>query len=165
MLFMNMLECFLRVRQVMRLTSPHRVFVSSHSTHTGPHPPSAVPERNRHARWVPAREVDSPHQQDADAVSDDCQSPERKVTRVLSVCGRGELTFELGRRPIFHRVCDVHSQMNFIQRQLEDRDFPVYRIDGSVDQQTRILMISEFKRAASNAVFVIQVRRQWVGCR
>lgn len=48
--------------------------------------------------------------------------------------------------------------MNYIQRQLEDRDFPVFRIDGSVDQETRILMIAEFKKAASNAVFVIQVK-------
>jgi SNF2 family DNA or RNA helicase len=48
--------------------------------------------------------------------------------------------------------------MNYIQRQLEDREHPVYRIDGSVDQQTRILMISEFKKASTNAVFVIQVK-------
>ena len=54
--------------------------------------------------------------------------------------------------------CQFVEEMNYIQRQLEDREYPVYRIDGSVDQQTRILMISEFKKASTNAVFVIQVK-------
>jgi SNF2 family DNA or RNA helicase len=45
--------------------------------------------------------------------------------------------------------------MNYIQSQL---DCPVFRIDGSVSKDLRDQQIKEFRKASSDAVFIIQIK-------
>jgi SNF2 family DNA or RNA helicase len=51
--------------------------------------------------------------------------------------------------------CQFRGEMNYIQSQLKG---PVFRIDGSVPKEDRVSQIEGFKKAASGAVFIIQIR-------
>jgi SNF2 family DNA or RNA helicase len=51
--------------------------------------------------------------------------------------------------------CQFRGEMNYIQKQL---DCPVFRIDGSVPKEERVKQIEGFKKAASGAVFIIQIK-------
>lgn len=56
--------------------------------------------------------------------------------------------------------CQFVGEMNYIQSNLER---PTFRIDGSVSGDERVNRISQFKRAPSNAVFIIQIKSGGVG--
>jgi|TARA_B110000977_G_scaffold13286_1_gene16817 SNF2 family DNA or RNA helicase len=51
--------------------------------------------------------------------------------------------------------CQFRGEMNHIQKNLTR---PVYRIDGSVPKDERVRQISEFKKAAPGAIFIIQIK-------
>lgn len=51
--------------------------------------------------------------------------------------------------------CQFKGEMNYIQKNL---DGPVFRIDGSVPKEERVKQIEGFKKAASNASFIIQIK-------
>ena len=51
--------------------------------------------------------------------------------------------------------CQFKGEMNHIQKNL---DGPVFRIDGSVPKEERVKQIEGFKKAASNASFIIQIK-------
>lgn len=50
-----------------------------------------------------------------------------------------------------------------IQAMLVHHDFPVFRLDGNVDSAERVVRIEAFRKAESNAVFLIQIRAGGVG--
>lgn len=51
-----------------------------------------------------------------------------------------------------------HAESGFIQRRAKSMGWPVFRIDGSVDEEGRVAQIEGFRRAKSRAVFVIQIK-------
>lgn len=51
-----------------------------------------------------------------------------------------------------------HAESDHIKKVLTDLGFPVFRIDGSVDEAGRVNQISKFKKAPSRAVFLIQIK-------
>ena len=55
------------------------------------------------------------------------------------------------------------GEMDHIQELLAAEGIPVFRIDGSVPNEQRELRIANFKKAARNAVFLIQVKAGGVG--
>jgi len=53
--------------------------------------------------------------------------------------------------------CQFRGEMNYIQQQLS-AFCTVFRIDGSVPKEERVRQIEGFKKAASGAVFIIQIK-------
>lgn len=51
-----------------------------------------------------------------------------------------------------------HAESNHIENTLTRMGFPVFRIDGSVDEAGRIYQINQFKKASQRAVFLIQIK-------
>jgi SNF2 family DNA or RNA helicase len=51
--------------------------------------------------------------------------------------------------------CQFRGEMDYIQSQL---DQPIFRIDGSVPKEERDRQVTLFKKAPSNAVFIIQIK-------
>jgi SNF2 family DNA or RNA helicase len=51
-----------------------------------------------------------------------------------------------------------HAESDHIKKVLTEMGFPVFRIDGSVDEAGRVNQISKFKKAPSRAVFLIQIK-------
>lgn len=51
-----------------------------------------------------------------------------------------------------------HAEADHIQSVLKELGYPVFRIDGSVDEAARVNQISKFKKASQRAVFLIQIK-------
>lgn len=51
-----------------------------------------------------------------------------------------------------------HAESNHIYTVLSGMGFPVFRIDGSVDEEGRVSQIAKFRRASTRAVFLIQIK-------
>jgi SNF2 family DNA or RNA helicase len=51
-----------------------------------------------------------------------------------------------------------HAESDHIKKVLTEMGFPVFRIDGSVDEAGRVNQISKFKKAPNRAVFLIQIK-------
>jgi SNF2 family DNA or RNA helicase len=114
--FMNMLECFLRVRQT--LIHP-QLYLNGVANKMGVEPDKWVHDTNKMSTLF--RMIN--------------EHPKEK-----------SLVF-----------CQFMEEMNFIHEELEKQGHPVFRIDGSVDQETRVKMIEAFKRY-HKGVFIIQIK-------
>lgn len=114
--FMNMLECFLRVRQA--LIHP-QLYLNGIGKKTGTEPEQWTHDTN-------------------------------KMSTLFRMIGEHPKEKSL----VF---CQFMEEMNFIHEELEKRGHLVFRIDGSVDQDTRIQMIAAFKKYP-RGVFIIQIK-------
>lgn len=54
--------------------------------------------------------------------------------------------------------CQFVDEMNFIEESLSNQGHLVFRIDGSVDQATRVERLDLFKKSAKACVFIIQIK-------
>ena len=59
--------------------------------------------------------------------------------------------------------CQFIGEMNHIQELLSAENLPVFRIDGSVNNDQRAERITAFKAGPANAVFLIQIKSGGVG--
>jgi len=51
-----------------------------------------------------------------------------------------------------------HAESDFIQTWAKRRGWPVFRIDGSVDEDGRTHQIEKFRKASNRAIFIIQIK-------
>ena len=54
--------------------------------------------------------------------------------------------------------CQFVEEMNHIEESLLEKGHSVYRIDGSVDQNTRVQRLAQFKKSSEACVFIIQIK-------
>lgn len=59
--------------------------------------------------------------------------------------------------------CQFIAELDHIQNLLRERGYPIFRVDGSVCQTSRVNNIEAFRKAPQNAVFLIQVKAGGVG--
>ena len=79
----------------------------------------------------------------------ECGQGSSKITRLLEMIDEHPTEKSL----VFTQF---HAESDFIQKSLRHR--PVFRIDGSVDNDARVHQIEGFRKAPGGAVFIIQIK-------